>query len=151
MHPMVRPATLEDLLYVGANLKDDDKAEYERLGLTLTVGALELSFAISHKLFAWGPEGKPLAIFGVTPDWDTKVGYIWSISTPEILEHWREVHRSTPAILDELGKGFLILSNVKEINQKKQIRWLKSLGFIFISTTRLPNGTPVHEFVRIQK
>lgn len=148
MHHEVRPATEADITHIRENLKEDDRTEIEALGLTpLAVNQVR---HMSSKVLAWGPEGEPLAIFGVHPD--GPVGYIWSLSTPEILPRWREVHRSTPAILDELGEGFAVLSNVKDARQRHHIRWLKALGFTFINTHRLgPHQVPFHEFVRIQK
>lgn len=148
MHPEVRPATEADLTHIRAHLKDDDRMEIEALGYTPYHILAVLS--LSEKVLAWGPEGKPLAIFGVHPDGD--VGYVWSLSTPEILPRWREVHRSTPEIIEELGRGFRVLSNVKDARHEHHIRWLKALGFVFINTHQLgPQSLPFHEFVRIQK
>lgn len=151
MHPEVRPATEADLLNVSENLKEDDRQELEALGCP--PGALA-TFATatlsSGKVLAWGPEGAPLAVFGVYAEGDT--GWVWSLSTPDILPRWREVHRSTPAILDELGRDFALLTNLKDARHRHHIRWLRSLGFTFINTQRVgPYGLPFHEFVRIQK
>lgn len=148
MHPEVRPATEADLYHISTNLKDDDRQELEALGFD--TGVIRGVLTSSAKVLAWGPEGAPLAIFGVHPDGLT--GYIWSLSAPEILNRWREVHRSTPDILEMLGRGFHVLSNVKDARHSHHIRWLKSLGFTFINTHRLgPDQLPFHEFVRIQK
>ena len=148
MHHEVRPATEADLIHIATNLKQDDLQELEALGYGRE--DILLSLSASSKVLAWGPEGEPLAIFGVHPD--GIVGYIWSLSTPEILPRWREVHLSTPAILDELGRDFCILANVKDARHRHHIRWLKALGFTFINTHRLgPHSLPFHEFVRIQK
>lgn len=148
MHPEVRAATDADLPYIAANLKPDDLAELEGAGYGRE--AVLLSLTASDTVLAWGPEGSPFALFGVRGE--GPVGYIWSLSTPDILHRWREVHRSTPAILDELGRDFVLLTNLKDARHRHHIRWLRSLGFIFINTLHLgPNGLPYHEFVRIQK
>lgn len=148
MHKEVRPATEADIPHIIRNLKDDDRAEIAALGYD--ADALPFAFEASDKVLAWGPEGAPLAVFGVHPDGD--VGYVWSLSTPAILSRWREVHKSTPAILDELGRGFIVLANVKDARHRHHIRWLRALGFTFINTHWLgPKRLPFHEFVRIQK
>lgn len=148
MHHEVRPATEADLVYVASNLKKDDLQELAALGYGPE--QVPSSLALSSKVLAWGPEDKPSAVFGVHPD--GPVGYIWSLSTPEILPRWREVHKSTPAILDELGRGYSVLSNVKDARHRHHIRWLRALGFTFINTHRLGTAElPFHEFVRIQK
>lgn len=152
MHPSVRPATQLDVVKVGMNLKPDDHAELAALEIETSPQRMEMAYRLSRKVYAWGPEDGPLAVFGVTPDPVNPVGYLWSLSTPDILSDWREVHRATPAILDELGQGFNLLANIKDARHRHHIRWLRSLGFIFISTVRLgPEGLPFHEFVRIQK
>ncbi len=148
MHAEVRPATEADLIHIAQNLKHDDLMELEALGFGRE--AVLLSLSTSDKVLSWGPEGKPLAIFGVHPD--GPVGYIWSLATPEILPRWREVHKATPAILDELGHDYLVLANVKYAAHRHHIRWLRALGFTFINTHMMgPKKQPFHEFVRIQE
>ena len=92
MNPNVRPASPEDVVKVGMNLKADDAAELAALNIEANPTNLRLAHMMSHKVYAWGPEDDPMAVFGVTPDWAEGVGYIWSLSTPDILKHWREVH-----------------------------------------------------------
>lgn len=152
MHKDVRPALVEDIPHIEANLKEDDRRELKALYGRDHRGLVLPAFQLASKVLAWGPEGAPHAIFGVCPDPVNPVGYLWALSTPDILTHWREVHRSTPAVLDELGRDFRLLANIKDARHRHHIRWLRSLGFTFISTVRLgPEGLPFHEFVRIQK
>lgn len=147
MQNEVRPASVADLDYIASNLRADDLQEIEALGLERD--AIR-SLSGTSKVLAWGPEGRPFSIFGVHPDGDT--GMIWSLSTPEISLRWREAHRAVPAILDELGQGFSVLANVKDARHTHHIRWLKSLGFVFINTHHMgPHSLPFHEFVRITK
>lgn len=147
MHHEVRQATYADLVHIGENLKDDDKAELQAIGARPSDIAKHVS--LSHEVHAWGPEGSPIAIFGVTPR-EPQHGTVWSLSTPEVLQRWREFHRVTPAILDYLGRDYLTLSNIKDARNTQQIRWLRSLGFTFIGSFNI-GGHPFHEFVRIQK
>jgi hypothetical protein len=152
MRHNIRTATLADVQFVGKHLKEDDRQELTAVGPDLTPEHLQMAFNLSHKVLAWGPEGRPLAVFGVTADWGEKVGYVWSLSTPEILNQWRAVHRCVPEILDALGQEFSVLANMKDARQVRHIRWLRALGFVFIATHRIgPEGLPFHEFVRIQK
>lgn len=145
-----RKATKEDARYIGRNLKKDDAAELRAFFQAPMVELIQLAVETADKCYAIGPEGAPYCIFGVQVQ-DT-TGYIWSLSTPEVLKHWRVLHREVPAILDQLGEGLQILTNIKDARQKHHIRWLRSLGFTFINTQlKGPFRLPFHQFVRIQK
>jgi hypothetical protein len=150
MHRNVRPATEADALFIAENMKADDAAEVRALNKGSLAVLVKSAFHDAHTVLAWGPEGSPSAIFGVRANEGT--GYVWSLSTPKIFDEWREVHRSTPAILDRLGRDFMVLANIKDARHRHHIRWLRSLGFTFINTYHLgEKQMPFHEFVRIQK
>ncbi len=144
----VRPATEADIKHISENLKEDDRAELSAAGYEPSA-----IIPLSHvsKVLAWGPEGAPMVIFGVHRE-GRGVGRIWSLSTPEILPRWRTVHRASPALVQELGRGYDILTNLKDARHEHHIRWLRSLGFVFINTLIVgPDKRLFHEFVRIQK
>lgn len=152
-HPSVHPATLEDMLHVGRNLKADDRLE---LGGGISDGGISGALTISSKVLAWTPEGSslPTAIFGVVPEGNSgpvRVGYVWSLSTPGVYREWRAIHRAAPAILDVLGEGYQVLANVKDTRNEHHCRWLQSLGFVFIANLKGEDGVTYYEFVRIQK
>jgi len=151
LDPNVRPVRPDDAALIAANLKADDRQELEAIHGENVGSLIPLALQWAHKTLAWGPEGAPKALFGVAGDPAEGVGYIWALSTPDILTDWRRVHRATPAILDHLGEGFSLLANIKDARHRHHIRWLRSLGFTFIATHTVgPQGLPFHEFVRIQ-
>lgn len=150
MHKEVRPAVEADIHHIADNLRDDDLAELRVLDTKPVRDIIMVGFRLSKKVYAWGPAGSPVALFGVTPYGSE--GLIWSLSTPEVFKHWRTIHRATPAILDDLGDGFAVLTNIKDARHKQHIRWLRSLGFTFLAPKSLgPEGHLFYEFVRIQK
>jgi hypothetical protein len=150
MHKDIRPAADADALYVARHLKVDDLLELGALHKGDITPLVQLAVKVSAKVYAWGPEGEPMALFGVQNA--HPVGYIWSLATPKALENWRLFHRETPTIINDLGQGYDVLANIKDARQHGHIRWLRSLGFTFINTHRMgPYGLPFHEFVRIQK
>ena len=150
MHKDVRTATEADAYHIAVNLKNDDREELTALNQQPIMDTVMNGFNSSHQVLAWGPEGSPSAMFGVTKNGGT--GYVWSLSTPKIFNEWREVHRTTPDILNELGKEFMVLANIKDARHRHHIRWLRSLGFTFINTHHLgEHQMPFHEFVRIQQ
>lgn len=148
MHPKIRTASVQDIQLVLANLKPDDAEELSYLDRAGPKKLAKVIHRMAVKVYAWGPEDKPLAVFGVTDGGDGMTGYVWALSTPDIYSEWREVHRASPSILSDLGQGFLILTNVKNTSHTHHIRWLRALGFTFISTITLGDKT-VHEFVRM--
>lgn len=143
----LRRATPEDVRYVADNLKTDDSFELSALGLSSQDIPQVLSR--SSKVLAIGPEGSPLAICGVEGDWP--FGWVWSLSTQEAISHWRSLHRILPEALDALGKDYACLGNIKDARLTRHIRWLKSLGFVFLAETHIgPQQRLFYEFARIQ-
>ncbi len=151
MNNRFRPYHKGDLHKVWADIRPDDLREYQTTGVT-DPGMIEAylqTYAV--RVLTWDTEGGPVAILGVTSSGDPKVGLVWAIASTLAYPRWRFAARNTEKCLAYLGRGFHLLANHKDSRNTQQIKWLRKVGFTFISTHEDFEGTGVafHEFVRI--
>lgn len=146
-----RPYKTGDLSAVWADLRDEDKLELTANGLNDPEYIEEVLQRAATKIMTWETEGGPVAVLGVTSMPDPNVGLIWAVASDKARPRWRFAVRNTPKMLDELGDGYMVLTNLKDSRNINQIEWLKKVGFTFINMHEAPAGHTYLEFVRIMK
>lgn len=146
-----RPYQKGDLLEVAKDLPEQDAAELNALGFTDFAEIERQLLAEGARLRTWETEDGPVASFGVTPTKDKSVGLIWLLPTNAAHKRWRWGVRQTQKTIAELAEGYTVLTNFKDTRNKKQIQWLRRIGFTFLSTVEAPSGQTFTEFVRFTK
>lgn len=75
------------------------------------------------------------------------IGYLWLVSTKICDEHPFTFARHSKLVVDELMETFQCLHGLVEPKYKRNIRWLKFMGFE-ICHTQVINGERYHPFLR---
>ena len=123
-----RKATAADVAFVGARLREADRAEMLALGME-PERALRLSAAGSDRCWCGMIEGVPAMIFGWGQSLTADRGVIWGLGTDLLTRHPREMLVYGRAIV----RGFLEecprLGNWCDARYKAALRWLRKLGF----------------------
>lgn len=144
-----RRTEIKDLKVIAEGLKGDDLKEIEIHGYS-PLEAVQLSHLTSDKCFTMlSPiTGEPIGLFGISsevPD----IGNIWALTTPEIFNHPITLHKATKSFIKDSLKEYPILSNYIWSGNENHIRWLRALGFVFLSDHTTINNNKFYEFVRI--
>lgn len=125
-------------------------AEVERLGRT-PEEALRDGFELSGSdCFTAVVEGKPFAMFGVVPfnepGWPVGCAAPWFLATDDVRLVLRDLFVQTPDWLDYFNTIYPVLLNWVDSENEMAIRWLKRVGFKFVSLD--PIGVGEHPFWR---
>jgi hypothetical protein len=148
---LVRPSKLVDCESVADNIRPADRREVAaHLGLS-PYDSLRGGVAISRPCYTVELSGEPIAIFGVAPALDEKVGIVWLLGTPKIETISTQFLRHSRKWLAFVGRDYEVLTNFIDARNTVHLRWLKWLGFSFVSR-RAQHGVekrPFYEFVRI--
>ena len=131
----VRPATLEDVTWVGENACLEDRQECEELHGSadkLPSKLRQCWIASAGQRFAVFLDGQRLAVFGLASS--ALLGgksTPWMISACDRKPHARFVLQCGKNAVAMWKNEFELLENYVSIKQKATIRWLKRLGFKF--------------------
>lgn len=122
-----------DVIHLADNLRQSDMDELAATcGLT-PYEAVRLSVKASDTDFlkAWFADDQLLCIAGCSPLSNTKAAP-WLLATP-LMEHYQiSLTRYARKGVDDMLSRYDLLSNIIDARQKTSIKWLKSLGFIFV-------------------
>ena len=137
---------------LGPNLREEDCQEIEaHAGLDPTNGLI-FSFLNSKACLTVEKNGVPITMFGTGPAPNNpKVGMVWLLSSPELLEISKPFLRHSKRLLALLAAPYDVVMNYVDCRNKAHHRWLLWCGFVFIAkhdefgVGRLP----FYEFVRI--
>ena len=123
-----RQATLEDIRFIGENLRESDRAEIEALGLRPSF-AVRCSFEESDEAYTGTVDGEPAMIFGVggTPLSDETS--IWALGTPLCDKVPVSMVRLGRNVVNAFLEDYPVLTNHCDSRYKKTIKWLRMLGF----------------------
>lgn len=119
-----------DALYVGARLRDADRAEV--LALTGRDPTQVLRESVMDSAMAWAGcvDGLPACLFGVVPVSLAGVtGTPWLLGTDVLLGYSRAFLRRNKAYVERMLAEYPVLRNVVDARNEVSIRWLKWLGF----------------------
>ena len=154
----IRKAEIADADYLAPLLRPADLLEIEA---TLGPGAdvrevLRVSVKYSDPcLVGLDPKtGKPILVAGVVPDLEhnnPKVGTVWMLGTPEIESYPVKFTRWGRKVVGLFHEKYSLLHNFVDARNDVHIKWLRLLGFVFISIKkRGPQQSRFFEFVRLQ-
>lgn len=146
-----RPYQAGDLPTVWKDIRQEDLREFQAVGLTNPHWLEEGIISGNEHVLTWDSDLGPLMVFGVDPDVDPRIGFLWSVGATKALKRWRFISRHVEGLITALGEGYLILTNYKDARNTVQIRWLQRIGFTFISRHEdfAGSGLPFLHFVRI--
>lgn len=130
----------DDLAYIAANMREDDKAElYAAHGPDVDIEALlaQSHWQSAESFILRAPSGEPLAILGFVPaPYDSYVAIPWLLGVPNINKHTKGFIRASQAVLDSLlGVKYSYMCNYVHEKHETSIRYLKFLGFQFGEVT----------------
>ena len=128
MKPYYRPATVEDAIRVGQNIRPEDKNEIEGLGHTVSV--LPICYHQSSISVAFfNHENEIAGIAGVVDDEQPYVGQIWMICTPAIAKNPHTFVRQARKWVDGLSGSYRMLWNIADARNTLHHKFLHLLGF----------------------
>lgn len=137
-----------DALYVGARLRDADRAEV--LALTGRDPTQVLRESVMDSAMAWAGcvDGLPACLFGVVPVSLAGVtGTPWLLGTDVVLGYSRAFLRRNKEYVGQMLAAFPILRNVVDARNEVSIQWLKWLGFKIDPAMPMGvDGLPFHPF-----
>lgn len=145
---IVRRPTPEDVEYVIANIRDEDRAEIDALDGGNVRNSLYQTPDMDKNAWVWEREGKVHAIFGVNPVEDRDgVGVIWMLATKTFDDHFMAFAAACKVVVEVMIKDYEYVFNYVYVENKKSIRWLKWLGFDVRPSEPIGiNGAEFHRF-----
>jgi len=142
------PCTQEHLDNIKPRVREQDIEEY--VLLTGRPANTILDYALNGETFAWIEDGVVLCIFGVDvhPD-DPTVGVPWLIATDEGVSVGKRLVRHCKTKVEELGRGYKVMTNIVHSENLVAIRWLVWSGFTLLDPLPVgPFGSTFFPFVR---
>ncbi len=130
----IRSAVHEDLAVIAASIREEDETEIIASGFENTEEALEHSFENSSAAYCLeGPDGIPLAVFGVVPQGGLHTGRacVWMLGTTEISKKKKSFAKLSKPMIAQLLGLYPVLSNIFDARYYKTIRWLRWCGAKF--------------------
>ena len=149
-----RPATMDDIIYVAENMRDEDVQECAACGRA-PLDALSQSYTVSSACYTLvSPDNNPSAILGVASGiLSESFGAVWMLGTDDIRKHKfhfiKHCKQGLDALFDASGKEALY--NYTYADNALHHQWLRWLGFVFLRRVELPPyGHSFYEFVRLR-
>ncbi|MCI4664216.1 MAG: hypothetical protein MRY74_05800 [Neomegalonema sp.] len=153
---IVRPAVRRDAIRLAPLLRQADRAEIQassglpaQVALQACLAASEAAYAVTHR--DSGPDGAPLAMFGVAPHpLGADVAAPWLLAAVELPKVSRAMLREAPAWITRLSAGRMLCNFADERNHL-HLRWLALLGFSRLRRVERcgPEARPFIEFVKL--
>ena len=129
----VLPATVAHAVYIGENLRAQDKEELRALSPEdsfpdIMVASHTISYPLCFTVI-W--ERKPVAMFGVAPTPTKETGSVWMLGTDGLLAAGRYLNRYTRQWVEWMNSIYPTLVNECAASNSVSIAWLKHTGFEF--------------------
>lgn len=129
-------------------MRDIDRREVGAFGRT-PKQALRLSFKAATIRVTALLDGRPIAMFGVTPlNMIEGKGLAWFLGTDEVLGCARELLRLGPAVIEAMHRRFARIENMVSTENVAAIRMLDHWGFELGSETMTVGGVEFRPFWR---
>ena len=139
----LQQATIEDIRYLAANLREADRLEMHHYGADPLSGLLQ-SFELSEVCYAAFLGDELVCVYGVCPG--VGVAVPWMMGTPSMSKVRRETLTWATAVKAELSDKYPLLMNYVWSGNKTHIRWIKWLGFSFTGEKLTLNGEEFLQF-----
>ena len=134
----VIPSSLDHVLIISQNMREDDLIELEALGHNDPYIALNKSFDLTKRPWTATLEGEPIFMFGVVPISElTGLGSPWLLGTEGITKAKRQFIKECRIYMSMMLEEYPRLSNCVDCRNEVSIRWLKWLGFEFKEAVRI--------------
>lgn len=145
---MIRVSIAGDVSDLAPRLREEDKREIEVLTGLSPLEALSVGLFQSDVCITAVKGGKVIAMAGVAPV-NKRTGSVWLLTSPEIVDHKRELVVFGRKWLDEQHKLHRDLSNYVTASNELHIRLIRHLGFTFGEPFVLPgSGEKIIPFIR---
>jgi hypothetical protein len=147
---LIRPASIDDALYVAKHLQEDDRNEVEGLGL-IPATALLLSVHNSEIAVSFfNPKGHLCGLAGVSRT-DAHCGAIWMLTTPHIRPYPKLFLKEAKRWVDQIT-SFDVLHNIADPRNALHMKLLHKLGFKkLMYRTVGPDRLTYVEFAKLTK
>lgn len=146
----IRPATQSDMLRIAPLLREADKNEIAAASGRTPEAALLNALSLPGECWHVSEQksGDPILVCGLIPFTDLTAA-VWMLATPILSAHGLPFLRACRGWVDEWNAQYPLLFNSVDARNDLHIRWLRWLGFIFISRAASGvNGENFIEFVR---
>lgn len=139
----IRRTLPEDVPFIAKRLRQGDRLELARAGLTDPAAALEESVRQSAFAFTALHNGVPMCLFGLRPDGIlSRRARVWLLGTPEINTTKKGFVKTCQMVVDGLLDIYPVLYNAVDAQYPQAHRLLTFLGAEFIKKATSPNGNP---------
>lgn len=127
---IIRKPTEEDVEYLIEHVRPEDMAEIDALDGSTVRSSLEEIPDLFNCSQVWEVEGKPVAIFGITPmNGPMSAGVIWLLATTEFHKYTTKFARHCREVFEQMINGYSYVFNYIHTENTISIEWLKWLGF----------------------
>lgn len=139
----IRRTLPEDVPFIAKRLRQGDRLELARAGLTDPAAALEESVRQSAFAFTALHDGVPMCLFGLRPDGIlSRRARVWLLGTPEINTTKKGFVKTCQMVVDGLLDIYPVLYNAVDAQYPQARRLLTFLGAEFIKKVTSPTGSP---------
>lgn len=139
----VRASRKTDQRELAPRIRKADQTELDAHNVTAKF-ALGLGYTFSKPCLTIEHDGSPIGMFGVTPvEGVDEAGLVWLLGSDEINDIRFQFLRESRQWLKEISKNYGMLCNVVHEGNTLHHRWLRFLGFRFLSY-----NSPFFEFAR---
>lgn len=146
-----KKATLEEVLYVCADLRPDDIQEGLALWGVDPRVYLPFHYLQGETYVFHTKAGEPVGLTGVGPWTEPKTGQIWMVSRPELYNHQTEFLRESRKFIELMQEDYELLFNYVDARQTVHLKWLRWNGFQgILKPTWGVSGLPFYEMIRIK-
>lgn len=148
MNPLIRPATIDDALFVAQNLQEADRQEVLGTGHD-PILALPYSITVSEAPVALlSPKGQVAGVAGVSRT-DAHSGGIWLLTTDLVTKYPKLFLRGAKQWVAEQNQ-FEMLHNIADPRNQAHLKLLKILGFKRLGYVSVgPNRLTYVEFAKL--
>lgn len=145
-----RPARLEDVPVLAANLREADVAEIKASSGRDPEEAIQIGVLTGANVICLHDD-TPVAIYGVSPSHVPSLGLIWMVATTDFSLLTRQFLRECRQGMTDLCRDYRLVMNFTDARNHVHHRWLKWMGFTFIKRHEEfgAGKRPFFEFVRI--
>lgn len=130
------PATDEDAAFIGSNLRPHDMMELKAHGIdtddaTLVQSVVREILTTNSDARAVRIKDEPIAIYGICPSQDPRIGHPWFLGTARIGSIRMQFIRESRVRLAEIACKYDLIWNTVWAGNRLHIRWLSWLEFSF--------------------
>jgi len=145
----ILPAEASHITSMQGRWRPEDVAELWAVAHRTPEACLEGGLAVSPICWTATWQGRPMAMFGVSPAaMIGGVGCPWMVGTVDLDRHSYAIMRQCRPLLARMLEVFPHLVNFVDIRNVRAIRWLRALGFTFDPAA--PHGAEGLPFFRFE-